>query len=489
MASSGTRGPGPRLLKEEQARTVTREIPRTGVPRARSGIARRRGRRTLSAGALTLCALALAWVVLSGGGSREYRVMMENAGQLVPGDIVRIGGVQAGSVQGLDLTPNGQAVVTITLGDSWGRLHQGTTVTVRASGIATVTGRYVDISPGPSFAPALPDGAAIDVDHTRSIVDIDQLLNTFDPPTRRSLRKVLHGFATWYTGRERQANESAQYFPVALQSATHLFDSIGRDSGTLERFITDTGNALHALSSNRDQLTSLVSNTRTTLGALGSDNASLSAALRNLPPALRQGSDAFVAVRPALTDLRALVTASEPASRKLAGFLHDLRPVASEAVPAFRDFRQVFDGPGPADDLLDALRVVPALAKITDRAFPQAEKTLGQSEPVLAFVRPYAPDLVGFVRSFAAATATYDANGHYARTVPVFDAFSFTGDAAGGALAPKDKTQRGNSPYLTTGYTRRCPGASLPRLSDASAPFVDNGPLAAADCDPSEVVK
>ena len=32
-------------------------------------------------------------------------------------------------------------------------------------------------------------------------------------------------------------------------------------------------------------------------------------------------------------------------------------------------------------------------------------------------------------------------------------------------------------------------GASLPGLSDASAPFVDNGPLAKPDCDPTQVVK
>jgi phospholipid/cholesterol/gamma-HCH transport system substrate-binding protein len=458
------------------------------MPRARSGIARRR-RRLLASGSLAAAIAVLAFILLAGSGSREYRVMMENAGQLVPGDLVRIGGVQAGTVKSLDLTPNGQAVVTVAIGRSWGRLHAGTTVTVRASGIATVTGRYVDISPGPSFRPALPDGGAIDVDHTRSIVDIDQLLNTFDPPTRKSLQKVLHGFATWYDGRETQANESARYFPATLQSATHLFDELNRDSGTLDEFITQTGTALHALSKNRGQLTSLVSNTRSTVNALSSNNRSLSAALTNLPPALREGSDTFASVRPALTDLRALVKASDPASRKLAGFLHDLRPVASRAVPAFRDFRQLFDQPGQADDLLDALRVLPSLGKISDNAFPQAEKTLGQSVPVFSFIRPYTPDLVGFARSFGGATATYDANGHYARTVPIFDAFSFTDDSSGGSLTLKPTSERGRSPYLHGGNLRRCPGASLPTLSDGSAPFVDNGPLAAPDCDPSEVVK
>ena len=460
---------------------------RTGSARGRSGIARRRS-RTLALVALVAVLVALV-VVLTGGGSREYRVIMQNAGQLVPGDVVRIGGVQAGSVKGLELTHDGQAEVTVALHKSWGQLHAGTTVTVRSSGIATVTGRFVDISPGPSFRPAIPDGGTIDVDHTQSIVDIDQLLNAFDGRTRRSLRKVLHGFSTWYAGREADANTSARYFPAALQSATHLFQELNQDSGTLEQFITETGTALHALSRRRADLTALVSDTRSTARALGADNESLSAALQNLPPALREGSNAFASVRPALTDLRALVRASDPASRRLAPFLRDLQPVVSRAVPTFRDFRRLFDRPGKSDDLLDALRTLPSLGRLTDKAFPQAEKTLRASEPVLSFIRPYTPDLVGFVRSFGSAAATYDANGHYARTVPVFDAFKFTDDANGGSLTVKDRSEKGKSPYVSQNNLRRCPGASLPGLSDASAPFVDNGPLANPDCDPSEVVK
>jgi phospholipid/cholesterol/gamma-HCH transport system substrate-binding protein len=466
---------------------VIREFPRTGASRARSGTARPR-LRMLALAALALAVAALLLVV-TGGSTRQYRVVMENAGLLVPGDLVRIGGVQAGSVKALDLTPNGQAVVTVAIGNSWGRLHAGTTVTVRASGIATVTGRYVDISPGPSFRPPLPDGAAIGVDHTRSIVDIDQVLNAFDPSTRQSVQKVIHGFATWYDGRGAQANASAHYFPAALQSATRLFNQLNRDSGTLAQFITQTGTALHALSKNRAQLTELVSNTRATARALGSDNQSLSAALQNLPPALRQGSDAFAAVRPALTDLRALISASDPVSRELTPFLRELRPVVSRAVPAFSDFRQAFDQPGAANDLLDALQTLPSLGRVTGKAFPQAERTLTQSSPVFSFIRPYTPDLVGFIRSFGSAAATYDANGHYARTMPIFDGFSFADDAAGGTLTLKDQSQRGKSPYLSSGNVRRCPGASLPRLSDASAPFVDSGPLANPDCDPSEVIK
>jgi phospholipid/cholesterol/gamma-HCH transport system substrate-binding protein len=487
MGEAGYRGPV-LACSRKGTRRVTGVSPRSGLPRARSGFARRTSRLPALA-ALLIVVLVVGLIVLNNGGSRTYRVMMENAGQLVPGDLVRIGGVQAGTVKGLDLTPNGQAVVDVEIGKSWGPLHAGTTVTVRASGIATVTGRYVDISPGPSYRPKLADNAEISVDDTHPIVDIDQLINTFRPAARKSLQRVIKSFSTWYAGRTTQANESAVYFPATLQAATHLFDQLGQDSGSLQQFLTQTGTALHALSVRRQALTSLVSNARTTLQAIGSDNQSLSSALVNLPPALRQGSNTFVSLRAALPDLRRLVRATDPVSRTITPFLVNLQPTVHRAVPAFRNFRLAFDQPGPANDLLDALHDLPSLARLSDQAFPQAVKTLDQSEPVLSFIRPYTPDLVAFARSFGGASATYDANGHYARTVPVFDGFAFNDDPAGGTLTELPPKERGTSPYLSGGHVRRCPGASLPSLQDASAPFVDNGPLANPDCDPSEVIK
>jgi phospholipid/cholesterol/gamma-HCH transport system substrate-binding protein len=442
----------------------------------------------LALGALALIVLALALVITRGNGPAHYTVVLQNAGLLVHGDLVRIGGVPAGSVDSLDLSPDGQALVRIAVDRQYAPLHAGTTLTVRASGLASVTGRYVDISPGPSFRPKLDDGASIGVDSTKSIVDIDQVLNALGPRTRHSLRQVIDGFATWYDGREAEARAAARYFPPALQSSTRLFRELNQDSRTLAEFVVQTGGALDALSRNRQTLTDLVSNTRATAAALGSDNRSLSEALQNLPPAFREGSDAFASIRPALVDLNKLVDASGPVSHQLAPFFRDFRPVVSEAVPAFRDFRLLFDQPGPSDDLLDALRTVPHLARQVDKAFPQAEKTLGASTPVVSFIRPYSPDLLSFVRSFGSATATYDANGHYARTVPNFDAFNFTDDPVGGTLVQKTPSERGSSPYLSTGNLRRCPGTSSPPLADGSTPFVDAGPLATPDCDPTETV-
>jgi phospholipid/cholesterol/gamma-HCH transport system substrate-binding protein len=162
--------------------------------------------------------------------------------------------------------------------------------------------------------------------------------------------------------------------------------------------------------------------------------------------------------------------------------------VLNEAVPTFGELRRIFDQPGPNDDLLDALHDLPALARAVSGDFPRAIKALNQSTPIFEFVRPYIPDLLGWVSGWDGLFAPYDANGHYARTMPVFDAFSFEDNAQGGTLVAKPPNLRGSGGALKTGFLYRCPGSAILPPSDHSAPFVDSGPLSNAHCHPTETI-
>jgi phospholipid/cholesterol/gamma-HCH transport system substrate-binding protein len=447
-----------------------------------------RAPRRLALAALLLVAVALAWVLLR-SHPHEYRLVFPSAGQLVKGDVVRIGGTPAGTVKSVGLSDDDQAQVDIAIKEHYGRLHEGTTATIRAEGLTGVASRYIDVSPASETRPVLDDGALIRGDKTTSIVEIDQLFDALDPKTREGLKGFIKGSADWYNGKESAANISAQQIPKALAELDQVASEITSDSATFQQFVTETGDALGAIADHRAQLTDLVSNTRQTAAALASNTTSLSDALHEVPTALDSGSDAFVSLRPALGDLRKLTDTSGPATKNLEPFLKQLTPVLQKSDPAFASLRKMFAQPGQANDLLDALRDLPALGKLTDRTFPSGEKALKESTPIFSFARPYVPDLVSWVRGFDSAGATYDANGHYIRAVPIFNAFTFTDDANGGHLTPRPASERGTNPALTTGNLRRCPGASTPAPTDGSAPFVDSGDLAAPDCDPSENVR
>jgi phospholipid/cholesterol/gamma-HCH transport system substrate-binding protein len=447
-----------------------------------------RAPRRLALAALLLVAAVLAWMLLR-SNPHEYRLVFPSSGQLVKGDVVRIGGTAAGTVKSVSLSDDDQAQIDITIKDHYGRLHEGTTATIRAEGLTGVASRYVDVSPASETRPVLDDWALIQGDKTTAIVEIDQVFNALDPKTRKGLAGFIKGSADWYDGMEPAANASARQIPKALAQLSAVADEITSDSATFEQFLTETGDAMGAIADHRAQLTDLVSNTRQTAAALASNTSSLSDALHEVPPALESGSDAFVSLRPALGDLRKLTDTSGPATKDLEPFLKQLTPVLQESDPAFAKLRKMFAQPGKANDLLDALRDLPAIAKATDRTFPSGIKALKDSTPIFSFARPYTSDLVAWIRGFDAAGAAYDANGHYIRGVPIFNAFTFTDDANGGYLTPRPAAERGSSPALTKGNLRRCPGASTPAPADRSAPFVDSGDLAAPDCDPSENVR
>jgi phospholipid/cholesterol/gamma-HCH transport system substrate-binding protein len=435
-----------------------------------------------------LALIALLTLLLTRDDSYKYRLVFENAGQLVNGDLVRIGGTPAGTVTGIELTPDSRAEVSVSIDGEFAPLHGGTTATIRAQSLIGVANRYVDVHPGPNFRQALDDGAVLGSDNTTSIVDLDQLFNALDPPTRRGLEGVIDGFADWYAGKELESGLSARYFAPSLVATTRLVKEVNRDSRAFEQFLVETSDAMGALADRRRELTDLVGNAGSTARAVATDTESLSLALRELPPALRQGSDTFAALRPALGDLERLVDETRPVAPQLAPFFRRLRPFSERSVPTFRQLRALFESPGEGNDLLDALRDLPPLAKLTSVALPRARRALGEGTPLLGFGRPYVPDLTAWMRSFGQAMSTFDANGHYARAMPVFDAFHFVDDAEGGHLDPKPPAQRGRSPYLKLGNLRRCPGAGAPPPADGSAPFVDSGELANADCDPSQVV-
>jgi phospholipid/cholesterol/gamma-HCH transport system substrate-binding protein len=437
-------------------------------------------------GSAVVLAIVAVVLVLRGDPVHEYRLLFLNSSQVVPGGTVRIGGTQVGTIRSIDLTKDDRAAVTIGVSGDFAPLRRGASATVRSQGTAGVASRYIDLSPGSGLEKALPDGATISVDQTTSQVELDQLFASFDGKTRGGLQKTIRGFSQWYEGREAEGGESAARLAKGIRALRTFAGDVDAQSAQFERLVVTSAKAMSALSQERGSLTSLVGGAARTTDALGADTQALTSALNDTPEMLGQGSEALKDLREALPDLRRLVNASDAPSRQLTPFLRELRPVVDDAVPVFRDLRQVVDRPGTGNDLLDGLRDVPAVAKASKTAFAAGRRALKTSTPMLSFIRPYGPDLMSWFGSFGQAGATYDANGHYISAMPMFDAYRFNDDAEGGTLTPKDPADRGKGAPLSTGNTKRCPGSAQGLLSDGSGPFVDAGDLANADCDPSE---
>jgi phospholipid/cholesterol/gamma-HCH transport system substrate-binding protein len=431
-------------------------------------------------GALLAVVAVVAIILLSSSGGEEYKLIFQNAGQLVKGDDVQIGGRRVGGVSDILLTNDNQAEVVVNVDKPYAPLHEGTTATIRLTSLSGVANRYIALSPGPNNAPKIPGGGQLGVEKTTSVVDLDQLFNTLDPATRKGLQQYIQGSAAQYEGQGPNVNQSAKYFNPFLSTTDQLVKEIARDQGTLTRAIVAGASVTGAVAQRAPQLTSLVTNLNTMMGSIASQNASLSQALGVLPDTLREGNSTFVDLRATLDDLDPLLQASSVASRDLPRFFRQLTPLLNESTPTFQNLSAIVHQPGPFNDATDATQHLPQLLNVGSKAFSSSITAMRKGQPVIDFLRPYSPDLVGWFRDFGQSAANYDANGHYARVMPIFGAFQY--QASDDTLQPVPPSQR--LAGLTSGFTRRCPGAASQPRPDGSNPFAPGG----FDCNASDVL-
>jgi phospholipid/cholesterol/gamma-HCH transport system substrate-binding protein len=440
--------------------------------------------RGAAIGSLLAAIVAVAVLMFGSEEGTEYKLRFQNAGQLVSGNQVQIAGKAVGKVTDIELTDDNLAQITINVEDEFAPLHEGTTAVVRVASLPSIANRNISLHPGPNSSPELEEGALLDTDKTTTPVDLDQIFNTLDPKTRRSLQDLLQGFANWYVGRGKELNASFRYLGPALSSTSQLMRELAADQKVFTRFVLDTSKLVTTLSERRDDISGFVGNTNAVMKAIGDENVQLSRALQFLPGTLRKANTTFVRLRGALDELDELTNATKPVAPKLAPFFRRLNTLVKTSTPTFHDFGRLLRENGRDNDLIDLLRTLPELADVTDRAFPNSIKALRRSQSVIEFLRPYAPDFTGWITKFGVGNGYYDANGHYIRVQPIFNAFSFQDNGADGVLTRLTPAQRKDI-ITDRGNERRCPGSALAPGADASNPSTDDGKLGADDCDPA----
>lgn len=432
--------------------------------------------------ALAAAVIVLAIIFLSGGGGHKYTLIFQNAGQLVPDNQVLIGGSPAGTVESIGLTDNNLAEVKVEVDQE---LHEGTTAVIRATSLSGVANHYVSISPGPNSNPALADGAELGLSSTTTPVDIDQFFNTFPPPVRKGLSDFIRGNAAIYSGQGKNANDSYKYFGTALNRVTAFTRELNADQNLLSRFIVSSAKLTSAVAGRGEQLSSAVSNANTAFESIASQNEAFDQTLRELPPVMRQSNTTFVNLRAALDDLEPLVNTAKPATKELAPFLAELRPVFQKLVPFTHNLKLVVHRPGKGNDAADLLATLPAVQKLTSKAFPHSEAAISAFQPNLNFIRAYTPDLFNALGKLGQVAGYYDGNGHYVRAATATQNL-FKYNAVTSELEPISRSEQ-YDPYESVHGRRRCPGGATQPAADGSNPFVGGGSVSPSECNPADV--
>lgn len=421
--------------------------------------------------ALAALAAGVVAVVVVLGGSSPYRITARfvDAGQLVKGGTVQVGGRTVGSIDAIRLSDNGLADLELSIDDDdVTPLRRGTTASIRTVGLTGVANRFVELSPGPSTGEDIPDGGVLSTAETRGIVDLDVLFNAFDPKTRTRLQRIIRNGADVFQGRTRAANEGLSYLNPALYQSAQLAQELVHDRQALVDLLDTGATTATALASRAPDIEQGITATATTLRAVASRRQDLADALKRAPALLERPDGILGGLRRTVTTARPALRDARPVAPRLVKVLRQLVPTGRQAIPVLRQTRTLLP------PLITGLNGLP---KLRSTAVPALRSTVLASISLLPIVdglRPFTPEIVNGVVSGLGnrAAGYYDANGHFARIGFNSPPNVLTGVLNGG----------GDQGGFKTGRTFRCPGASTDPADDGSNPYVEDR----FTCDPAD---
>ncbi|MDE3131613.1 MAG: MCE family protein [Acidobacteriota bacterium] len=365
------------------------------------------------------CVALVLFLWLSFGGSvpfvpQGYRISVEfaQAVQLGTQADVDIAGVRVGRVVSVGLDHRtGLSRAVLQIDPRFAPRPADTRAILRQKTLLGET--YVELSFGNPSGPMLRDGATLPRTQVAPTVQLDQILNTFDPKTRRAFETWMQDDGIALTNRGQAFNDAlAQLYPFA-GNVTAVLAVLRRDSSATSALLSDGGRVLSAISRNPAQLQGLIRNANTVFGTTAARNGELAAAVRALPGFLastratvRQLEQFAGQATPLVDELKPAAVQLSPALKSLARLAPKLETVmkalgpltgaAGSGVPALQSFLAVAAKAGSGSTAAGAGAAKSLFTKLTP--------FLGQLVPILDYLGAYRRELAAFFANNAAST-------------------------------------------------------------------------------------
>jgi virulence factor Mce-like protein len=181
---------------------------------------------------------------------------------------VRIAGRLVGQVT--QVTARGDhADLTFHVDGAEWPLPADTTASIR---LATLLGqKYLELVPGQDRSHHLADNGVIALAATRPVVDFDQLLDTFDPPTRQALTALIR---TLGAGVQGQDGALQQLIPGLRDLSVHgqaPTATLAQHDADLNTILASLGTVADQLNRSRDDLAGVIDSMNSVTGALAAN--------------------------------------------------------------------------------------------------------------------------------------------------------------------------------------------------------------------------
>lgn len=340
----------------------------------------------------------------NGGGDYEVVLVAGNAVNVTKGSQVNIKGFDAGQVSSVEVR-DGRALITLSLSGDQVPLREGTEAVVEWK--SAIGERTIALAPGPTGNPVIPSGSMIEVGQEQ--VPVDELLATLDAKTRRHLASTIRQLDATLRDRPTDVQETLKTAGPTVRALGEVLQAVGEDGPAIRSLVSDLRKMMDPLATRQEKLAQVVKDLDNVVGTVAPQHEQLSRGLQELPATLDTAKKTLDEVPaatdeavPLLQDLRPATGQLRQVSQNLSPLLRDLRPTVAELRPTL----------GAANQLLQR---TPTLMDSAHDVVPDLTYTVGKLNPAVSFLRPYTPDLVGWLSNWGNAFASYDSRGHIFR--------------------------------------------------------------------------
>jgi virulence factor Mce-like protein len=391
------------------------------------------------------CVGLLLFLWLSFGGKvpfnpqgYEVRVSFTNAGELATQADVRIAGVSVGKVISKSLDPQGnRTVATIQLDNQYAPLRKDAKAILRTKTIIGET--YVEITPGSSHAPPIPDGGLLSRTQVANAVQLSDIYDAFDEPTRKAFQQWQQQFAVAIKGNDQNLNDTLGNLPQFAADATDILRVLDVEHNSVQNLVRNGSTVFAALGKDQSALRNLITTAHTTFTTTAQNNQALSDTFHVFPTFLDE-------TKATMARLQAFSTDTDPLIKALLPVAHDLGPTLHSVKVLSPDLEHFFVNLGP---LITAAKTgLPAYRDVIRGATPLLGSLgpfLEQLNPILSWLSLHQQLISDFISNGAAGIAATTKSfggggiGHYLRQ------FSPVGPETLSLAPTRDPNNRGNT--------------------------------------------
>ena len=323
--------------------------------------------------ALVGTGVAIAGSRAEGSSSARFDVIFDDARGLIGGQLVKVAGARAGTIQNVTLTPQFKARVEATIDSRFVPFHQDATCTIRPEGL--IAENYIDCDPGTADSPVLRSVGGqpptVPVTHTTEPVSLLDLFNIFNAPTRERFTVLVNELGIGTAGRGQDINDILRRANPTLALARRVIGILARQKAQLATIVDATSAIAAEGASHTANLQRFLDSAAALTSITASHSSNISRSIQLLPGLLDAAQPALQQLDIVAKDGTPLVQQLGAAAPALSRVQHDLVPFAAAAKPALASLSTTLKVGTKA--LRDVTPLVTTVLKYTQASLPSTQ--------------------------------------------------------------------------------------------------------------------